>query len=76
MTYSEFIKDAKEQIKKMELGVVVDEFDQLTELKKLITARQKRILEFNRKPKKCVKDSSKRCDKCHECDVDIMNPTY
>ena len=23
-----------------------------------------------------VKVSSKRCDKCHECDVDIMNPTY
>lgn len=29
------------------------------------------------KPKpRCIKDSNKECSQCHECDIDVLNPTY
>lgn len=24
----------------------------------------------------CIKDSNKKCNQCHECDVDVLNPNY
>lgn len=24
----------------------------------------------------CIKDSNKRCNQCHECDVYVLNPSY
>lgn len=36
---------------------------------------QKGITTFNNKQRTCVLDKSKRCNLCHKCDIDVMNPT-
>lgn len=35
-------------------------------------------LEKNKEESKvmCLKDKNKVCNLCHECDVDVMNPSY
>lgn len=48
MSYTEFLQQVKAQIKKIELGCVVDEFDLLTELKQIIIERQKTLREYAR----------------------------
>lgn len=30
----------------------------------------------NQKETMCIKDKTKVCDLCHECDVSILNPNY
>ncbi len=33
--------------------------------------------ENKEKPKVvCLRDKAKRCNLCHECDVDVLNPSY
>ena len=38
--------------------------------------RTHRIVERRKKKRMCLRDRSKVCDLCHECDIDISQPRY
>lgn len=56
MSYTEFLQQAKAQIKKIELGCVADEFDLLTEFKQIIIERQKTLREYRRRKQQLYVD--------------------
>ena len=33
-------------------------------------------LKHNKVKVMCIRDNSKRCNLCHECDVNVLNPNY
>ena len=33
-------------------------------------------LKHNKVKPMCIKDTNKRCNQCHECDVYVLNPNY
>ena len=40
---------------------------------------EEKLDKLNNKPRKknmCLKNKTKICNLCHECDVDVLNPSY
>lgn len=48
----------------------IPSFDEILEANRDVLER----IKYKSKPT-CIRDKDKTCSKCHECDVDVMNPT-
>lgn len=33
-------------------------------------------MQVSKHEKPCLRDKEKKCNECHECDIDVLNPNY